>query len=162
VVLTPEAVGGKESARGAIAPLLAELARREHRHAEMRPKTSTKQGKSTALGAAPTPPRPQPNAARYPGRIFGFKIFGGKEDRGGVPGRDLPWGQNGIGENMEVGSGPGINYRGEGVPVSGFTPGAGKRGTHRAGRRKGRGGRRSMDGCVDVGCMGKAGERAAG
>jgi hypothetical protein len=47
-----------------------------------------------------------------PDRIFAYKIFGDSEDRGAVPGRDLPWGQNGIGENMEVGSGPGINYRG--------------------------------------------------
>ncbi|MDO9574307.1 MAG: hypothetical protein Q7I94_04855 [Candidatus Contubernalis sp.] len=39
--------------------------------------------------AATMPPRPQPNAARYPGRIYGFKIFGGKEGRGGVFYRDL-------------------------------------------------------------------------
>ena len=40
VVPTPEAAGVQKSAWGAIAFLLAELARREHRHPEMRPQTS--------------------------------------------------------------------------------------------------------------------------
>jgi len=43
---------------GGVALLLAELARREHRHAEMRPKTSPQKDKSTALRGTPTPPRP--------------------------------------------------------------------------------------------------------
>lgn len=110
-VLTQAEVGPKKSIWGAVALLLAELARRGHLHPEMRPKPSpTKQGRSTALQGrhspttgrkggsqgskpcaaargppelSPTPPRPQANAARYPGRIFGFKIFGGES----MPGR---------------------------------------------------------------------------
>jgi hypothetical protein len=39
-VLTPGAAGIKKSARVSVALLLAELARREHRHPEMRPQTS--------------------------------------------------------------------------------------------------------------------------
>jgi len=54
-VLAPEAAGGKKSARGVVPLLLADLARREHRHSEMRPQTSTKQGKSTALRATHSP-----------------------------------------------------------------------------------------------------------
>ena len=49
--LTPEAAGGKKSARVGVALILADLARRKHRPPEMRPQTSTKQGKSTALRA---------------------------------------------------------------------------------------------------------------
>jgi hypothetical protein len=36
-VLTPEAAGGKKSALGGVAPLLADLTRREHWNPEMRP-----------------------------------------------------------------------------------------------------------------------------
>ena len=55
VVLTPEAAGIKKSARGAVALLLADLARREHRHPEMRPQTSPRKDKSTALRATHSP-----------------------------------------------------------------------------------------------------------
>ena len=48
MVLTPEAAGGKKSARSAVALLLDELSRREHRHPEMRPQTSHRKDKSTA------------------------------------------------------------------------------------------------------------------
>jgi len=54
-VLAPEAAGGKKSARGVVPLLLADLARREHRQPEMRPQTSTKQGKSTAHRATHSP-----------------------------------------------------------------------------------------------------------
>ncbi len=56
VVPTPEAATGiKESAWGPIALLLAELARREHRHPEMRPQTSPRKDKSTAHRATHSP-----------------------------------------------------------------------------------------------------------
>ena len=54
-VLTPEAAGIKKSARGAVALLLADLARREHRQPEMRPQTSPRKDKSTALRATHSP-----------------------------------------------------------------------------------------------------------
>ena len=51
-VLTPEAVGN------AVAFLLADLARREHRHPEMRPQTSPRKDKSTAHRATHSPTIP--------------------------------------------------------------------------------------------------------
>lgn len=54
-VLTQEAASMKNFARGSVALLLADLAHREHRHPEMRPQTSTKQGKSNALRATHSP-----------------------------------------------------------------------------------------------------------
>jgi hypothetical protein len=50
-VLMPEAAGGKKSQPGAVALLLAGLAHRKHRHPEMRPQTSRRKDKSTALRA---------------------------------------------------------------------------------------------------------------
>ena len=50
-----EAAGGKKSARGAVALLLPAIARRGHRHPEMRPKTSPGKGKSTVLRATHIP-----------------------------------------------------------------------------------------------------------
>ena len=47
-----------------------------------------------------------------PGRIFAYKIFGESRCRGGVFYRDLSGDINGIDENMEVGSGPGLDSRG--------------------------------------------------
>ena len=55
-VPTPEAATGiKESAWGVVAPLLADLARRGHRHPEMRPQTSPRKDKSTAHRATHSP-----------------------------------------------------------------------------------------------------------
>ena len=101
-VLTPEAAGIKESARGAVALLLADLARREHRQPEMRPQTSPRKDKSTALRATHSPAtarkggtqgegtggpvkclnRPQEGTANRP--YFAYKIFGlGSHNPGG-------------------------------------------------------------------------------
>ena len=55
VVLTPKAVGIKKSARGAVALLLADLARREHRHPQMPPQPSLRKDKSTVLRATHRP-----------------------------------------------------------------------------------------------------------
>ena len=48
-------VGIKKSPHGAVAPLLADLAHREHRHAEMRPRAPPRKDKSTALRATHSP-----------------------------------------------------------------------------------------------------------
>jgi hypothetical protein len=48
------------------------------------------------------PPRLQANAAGYPDRIFGFKIFGGKEDRGVFSARISSGSKNGIDEKFEL------------------------------------------------------------
>jgi hypothetical protein len=65
------------------------------------------------------PPRPQPNAARYPDRILGFKIFGEKEDRGGAFRRDLLGGQKGMDLKNGLGSGRSIKGRGGRSPGPG-------------------------------------------
>ncbi len=54
-MLTPEAASIEESARDDVALLLADLARREHRHPEMRPQTSLRKDKSTAHRATHSP-----------------------------------------------------------------------------------------------------------
>ena len=61
--------GIQKSPHGAIALLLADLGRREHRQPEMRPKPSTTQGRSTALRAATAPPRPAKGAPK--GKVMG-------------------------------------------------------------------------------------------
>ena len=76
---------------------------------------------------------------------FCLKIFGESRCRGGVSAGILPGDKNGINENMEVGSGPGINYRGGRSPVSGFSSWAGEEGDAR-GPGKGAGGRRARGG----------------
>ena len=67
-------------------------------------------------------PRPLPNAVRYPGRILGLKIWGGGKSRGGIPGRDLPGGQNGLNGFLEKMSARGIDDMGgeSHVPGLGF------------------------------------------
>ena len=75
--LTPEAVAN------AVALLLANAARREHRHPEMRPQTSLKQGKSTALGAVTASPRP---ANGHPkGKGAGVTLLRGQGSAGPSP-----------------------------------------------------------------------------
>jgi len=54
-VLTPEAASMKKFARGSVALLLADFARRERRHPEMGPQTSPRKDKSTAHRATHSP-----------------------------------------------------------------------------------------------------------
>ncbi|MGO9578657.1 MAG: hypothetical protein ACLP2P_04510 [Desulfobaccales bacterium] len=70
-VLTPEAAGRKKSARGGVALLLAGLARREHRHPEMRPQDFPRKDKSTAHRAthSPTAARKRPPKGKLQGGL---------------------------------------------------------------------------------------------
>ena len=108
--LTPEAADVKKSAWGAVALLMADLARLEHRHPlKCAPTTSPGTINLRRTGPLTAPPRPRkgctqrvsawvtlpcgqgsagtipsrPDAARYPGRIFAYKIFGESRCRGG-------------------------------------------------------------------------------
>lgn len=54
-VLTPEAAGVKKSARGVLALILADLARREHPNLRCAPRTSPRKDKSTAHRATHSP-----------------------------------------------------------------------------------------------------------
>jgi hypothetical protein len=65
---------------GVVALLLAGLARREYRQPEMPPKTSTKQSRSTVLGAAKASPRRArgPPQGKYRGDCAGLRSLTGR------------------------------------------------------------------------------------
>ncbi len=70
-MLTPEAAGIKKSARGAVALLLADLARQEHRQPKMHPQTSPRKDKSTVLRATHSPTTARKRSPQGRGRGVG-------------------------------------------------------------------------------------------
>ena len=68
---TPEAAWYPEIGMGVVALPRPDLARRGHRHPEMRPKPSTQKDKSTALRATHSPTTARKGESREEGRYRG-------------------------------------------------------------------------------------------